>query len=117
MRPQRPTRRQKQIIDSLRLTVSNYLVVSETDTVITLYNKSTGKNHNTIQKGEENMKYIVNLRIETHSEVAVELYSVTARNPKAAKFAAAMKANRKYGEDNIIEIVVISVTEVSHAVA
>lgn len=43
MRPQRPTRRQKQIIDSLRLTVSNYLVVSETDTAITLYNKSTGK--------------------------------------------------------------------------
>ena len=43
MRPQRPTRRQKQIIDRLRLTVSNYLVVSETDTASTLYNKSTGK--------------------------------------------------------------------------
>lgn len=43
MRPRRPTRKQKQIIDGLRLTVSNYLVVSETDTAITMYNKSTGK--------------------------------------------------------------------------
>lgn len=43
MRYQRPTRRQKQLIDSLRLTVENYLVVSETDAAITLYNKSTGK--------------------------------------------------------------------------
>lgn len=43
MRPKRPTRRQKKLIDGLRLTVSNYLVVSETGTAITLYNKSTGK--------------------------------------------------------------------------
>lgn len=43
MRPTRPTRKQKQIIDSLRLTVEHYLVVSETDTSITLYNKATGK--------------------------------------------------------------------------
>lgn len=43
MRPRRPTRRQKQLIDSLRLAAANYLVVSETKTTITLYNKSTGK--------------------------------------------------------------------------
>lgn len=43
MRPRRPTRKQKQIIDGLRLTVANYLVVSESKTIITLYNKSTGK--------------------------------------------------------------------------
>lgn len=42
-RATRPTRKQKQIIDSLRLTVDNYLVVEETAAAITLYNKSTGK--------------------------------------------------------------------------
>lgn len=42
-RAARPTRRQKQLIDSLRLTVENYLVVSETNTAITLYNKLTDK--------------------------------------------------------------------------
>lgn len=43
MRATKPTRRQKQLIDGLRLTVEHYLVVSETDTDITLYNKITGK--------------------------------------------------------------------------
>lgn len=43
VRATRPTRRQKQLIDSLRLTVGHYLVVSETNTAITLYNKLTGK--------------------------------------------------------------------------
>ncbi len=43
MRATKPTRRQKQLIDSLRLTVEHYLVVSETDTRITLYNKFTGE--------------------------------------------------------------------------
>lgn len=43
MRATRPTKRQKKLIDSLRLTVANYLVCEETDTAITLYNKSTGK--------------------------------------------------------------------------
>ncbi|MCM1330967.1 MAG: hypothetical protein NC253_16220 [Ruminococcus sp.] len=43
MRATRPTRRQKQVIDGLRLTVENYLVVSETAAAITLYNKATGK--------------------------------------------------------------------------
>lgn len=42
-RATRPTRRQKILIDSFRLTVEHYLVVSETDTAITLYNKLTGK--------------------------------------------------------------------------
>lgn len=43
LRATRPTRRQKQLIDRLRLTVGNYLVVEETDTSIKLYNKLTGK--------------------------------------------------------------------------
>lgn len=43
MRAVKPTRRQKQLIDSLRLTVENYLVVSETNAAIKLYNKITGK--------------------------------------------------------------------------
>lgn len=43
LRATRPTRRQKQIIDSLRLTVEHYLVVEETDTSIKLYNKLMGK--------------------------------------------------------------------------
>ncbi len=42
-RATRPTRRQKQLIDSLRLAVEHYLVVEETDTSIKLYNKLTGK--------------------------------------------------------------------------
>ncbi len=42
-RATRPTRRQKQLIDSLRLTVEHYLVVEETGTSIKLYNKLTGK--------------------------------------------------------------------------
>lgn len=43
MRAVKPTRRQKQLIDGLRLTVEHYLVVEETDTDITLYNKITSK--------------------------------------------------------------------------
>lgn len=43
IRPSRPTRRQKEIIDSLRLTVENYLICTETESTITLYNKHTGK--------------------------------------------------------------------------
>lgn len=42
-RPQRPTRAQKKIINSLRLVVDNYLVCEETETTIVLYNKHTGK--------------------------------------------------------------------------
>lgn len=43
IRPSRPTRRQKEIIDSLRLTVDNYLICTETENTITLYNKHTGR--------------------------------------------------------------------------
>lgn len=43
IRPSRPTRRQKIIIDSLRLVADHYLVCSETENTITLYNKHTGK--------------------------------------------------------------------------
>ena len=63
------------------------------------------------------MKYIVNLRVETYSGVSAELHSVTARNTKAAENAAAAKALRKHGSDNVIEIFIVSVTEVDHAVA
>lgn len=42
-RPSRPTRRQKILIDMLRLTPENYLVCSETEHTITLFNKHTGK--------------------------------------------------------------------------
>lgn len=63
------------------------------------------------------MKYTVNLRVETHSGVNAELYSVTAKSPKAAEAAATVKALRKHGEDNVTEISVLSVTEVSHEAA
>ena len=43
MRAVKPTRRQKPLIDGLRLNVEHYLVVEETDTSIKLYNKLTGK--------------------------------------------------------------------------
>ncbi len=43
IRPSRPTRRQKEIINALRLTVEHYLICSETESTITLYNKHTGK--------------------------------------------------------------------------
>lgn len=43
IRPSRPTRRQKEIIDSLRLVVDHYLVCTETESTITLYNKHTKK--------------------------------------------------------------------------
>lgn len=63
------------------------------------------------------MKYIVNLRVETNSGVAVELYSVTAGNIKSAESIAAAEAIGKHGHDNVTEISAVSVTEVSHAVA
>lgn len=43
IRPIRPTRRQKEIINALRLTVEHYLICSEMESTITLYNKHTGK--------------------------------------------------------------------------
>lgn len=39
----RPTRRQKSIIDNLRLNVDDYLVCTESESTITLLNKHTGK--------------------------------------------------------------------------
>ena len=63
------------------------------------------------------MKYTVNLRVETYSGVNAEMYSVMAENPKVAVNAATMNAIQKYGQKNVAEIEVISVTEVSHAVA
>lgn len=56
MRATRPTRKQKQIIDGLRLTVENYLVVSETKTTIILYNKSTGKTITRYKKDKKERK-------------------------------------------------------------
>lgn len=53
-RPLRPTRRQKQIIESLRLNVDNYLVCTETENFITLYNKHTEKTITRYKK--ENIK-------------------------------------------------------------
>lgn len=61
------------------------------------------------------MKYIVKLRVETYSGITAEMYSVTARNAKAAESAATVKAFHKHGRDNVIEIFVTSVTEVDHA--
>ncbi|MBP1560392.1 MAG: hypothetical protein J6C96_04005 [Oscillospiraceae bacterium] len=52
-RPHRPTRRQKEIIDALWLTTENYLVCSETESTITLYNKHTGKTIPRYKKGEQ----------------------------------------------------------------
>ena len=63
------------------------------------------------------MKYIVNLRVETHSSVKVEPYNVTAGNKKSAESIAAAQAMEKHGHDNVTEISAVSVTEVSHAVA
>lgn len=63
------------------------------------------------------MKYNVNLRVETHSGVANELYPVTAGNEKAAESIAAAQAIRKHGYDNVTEISAVLVTEVSNEVA
>ena len=63
------------------------------------------------------MKYNVNLRVETYSGVNAEMYSVMAESSKVAVNAATTNALRKHGKDNVYEITVISVTEVSHAVA
>lgn len=53
-RPSKPTRRQKIIIDMLRLTPGNYLVCTETENTITLYNKHTDKTITRYKK--ENLK-------------------------------------------------------------
>lgn len=63
------------------------------------------------------MRYTVNLRVETHSGVAVEPYTVLAGNRKSAESIAATEAIRRHGRENITEIASVSVTEVSHAVA
>lgn len=63
------------------------------------------------------MKYTVNLRVETHSGVTNEPYTVTAGNRKSAESIAAAQAMKKHGHDNVTEISSVSVTEVSHAVA
>lgn len=57
------------------------------------------------------MKYIVNLRVETHSGIEVEPYIVSAGNPKSAESIAAVKAMDKHGRDNVTEISVVSVEE------
>lgn len=41
MRPQRPTRRQKQIISGFGLKAEKFLVVCETDDMMKLYNKKS----------------------------------------------------------------------------
>lgn len=48
----RPTRRQKILIDSLRLDARNYLVISETADKLELYNKHTGKTITRYKKGD-----------------------------------------------------------------
>lgn len=53
LRATRPTRCQEQLIDRLKLPGGNYLVVSETATAITLYNKITGKTIIIRYTGEE----------------------------------------------------------------
>lgn len=53
-RPRRPTRRQKEIIEALRLITEHYLVCSESESTITLYNKHTGKTITRYKK--ENIK-------------------------------------------------------------
>lgn len=53
-RPRRPTRRQKGIIEDLKLITEHYLVCSETESTITLYNKHTGKTITRYKK--ENIK-------------------------------------------------------------
>lgn len=44
MRPQRPTRRQKQIIGGFGLKAEKFLVVCETDDMMKLYNKESKRN-------------------------------------------------------------------------
>ena len=51
IRPSRPTRRQKEIIDALRLVVDDYLVCTETENMITLYNKHTKQTKTWFKKG------------------------------------------------------------------
>ena len=55
-RPSKPTRSQKEIIDALRLDVESYLVCTETEHTITLYNKYTGKTISRFKKERKNEK-------------------------------------------------------------
>ena len=52
----RPTRRQKAVIEALRLNVDNYLICTETEHTITLYNKHTGKMISRYKKELKNEK-------------------------------------------------------------
>lgn len=52
------------------------------------------------------MKYDVNLKIETHSGIVTDIYTVTAGNRKSAESIAAAKAMDKLGRNNITEITV-----------
>lgn len=55
-RPSKPTRSQKAVIDALRLDVESYLVCTETEHTITLYNKYTGKTISRFKKELKNEK-------------------------------------------------------------
>lgn len=55
-RPSKPTRSQKAVIDALRLDVESYLVCTETERTITLYNKYTGKTISRFKKERKNEK-------------------------------------------------------------
>lgn len=55
-RPSKPTRTQKAVIDALRLDVESYLVCTETERTITLYNKYTGKTVSRFKKVCKNEK-------------------------------------------------------------
>lgn len=55
-RPSKPTRSQKEVIDALRLDVESYLVCTETERNITLYNKYTGKTISRFKKECKNEK-------------------------------------------------------------
>lgn len=49
-RPARPTRRQKEEIDLIRLDPADWLVCCESEHTITLYNKYTGKTVTKVKK-------------------------------------------------------------------
>lgn len=49
-RPTRPTRRQKEEIDRIRLDPTDWLVCCESEHTITLYNKYTGKTVTKVKK-------------------------------------------------------------------
>lgn len=54
-RPVRPTRRQKEIISALGLNTEQYLVCCESENIITLYNKHTGKTISRYKKKEKRL--------------------------------------------------------------